>query len=188
MRNVCITLLLLGWIGCGLCAADWRPPADGRLTETQVVATIAAMKDFMDASATSNAQPDGALDHASTRFSQILAQHDLEEEEWNWALGQLTEAWAYILWDEQWTQSRNALLEKQKQLTAQIASWRAGATQPKDPADPSLAQAESELAEARIALENGDASMEQAAKDVSAHHVRLLKKHLDAWRKATGMK
>ena len=116
-------------------AADFEPPKDGKLTDKQVVAAIAVVKEQMDAvkaagNATAGSTSGAANLAVAARMSQkidaAVTKSGLSKPEYEWVSEQLGTLWPVATLQQQWDDSGKPDLERQIKLKrADVAAAQA---------------------------------------------------------------
>jgi predicted nucleic acid-binding Zn-ribbon protein len=102
-------------------AADYTPPADGKLTETQVVNYIAVMHDQMQAikaggnasSGSSGAAAMAIYAQTAHQIDAALAKHNLTSAEFDWIGARVSPVWPIAVSAYKWDQSGKADIQNQ---------------------------------------------------------------------------
>jgi hypothetical protein len=104
-------------------ADEWKQPADGLLTDKQVVNYIAAQKEITQLLKAVGKAAEGSksgfgaytlVAGLEDKYNAILAKHDLKRAEYDWANGKLLECWAATLQLNLIDQSMSDLVEQKK--------------------------------------------------------------------------
>jgi hypothetical protein len=101
-----LVIAMLSWVGSRAATpAQFTPPADGKLTDKQVIDYIAVIKDQMAITAKSG-----------KRMNDVIAEHGLTRAEYDWIAKEFGNCWPGAIYQQQWEQSAKADLEKQIKL------------------------------------------------------------------------
>ncbi|HEV7297848.1 MAG TPA: hypothetical protein VGN72_00665 [Tepidisphaeraceae bacterium] len=142
LKRASATVAMTLFLSASVSLAQWSPPDDKKLSEKQMQSYVATMQDLRELWTTAgkrleNASGLGAMAIASQtgdKWNEILAKHNLTEDEWTWVHEQATQSWIV----QGMLTSASEDLNKQKQ---QIADR--------------IAAAKQKLAEQEAALKSG---------------------------------
>jgi len=121
MRSVLVVLAMVVMMSPAV-RAEWQPPENGTLTEKQVVAYLAAFKEWAEilrASGKAMDQASGAAaigiaGAADARFKQALAKQSLTQEEFDWIGTKVWEARGSLMIVEMMSKGREDLAKQVK--------------------------------------------------------------------------
>jgi hypothetical protein len=103
-------------------AADFTPPADGKLTEKQVTSYIDIKKDQFQALKAAGAAANGTQSSAANlaiamklneKLDAAVTAHGTTKDEYNWVDGQVGKLWMIAVWQYQWDEHGKPDIEKQ---------------------------------------------------------------------------
>ncbi len=103
-------------------AADFAPPANGKLTDKEVGIYIDILKEQMDAYKSAGKAVDGnkssAADiaimmRANEKVDASIAKHGMTKEEYNWVGGEVGKLWYAAVMQEQWEDNAKPDMERQ---------------------------------------------------------------------------
>ena len=168
---------------------EYAPPANGKLTDKQVAACMAVMKEQMDATRDAATAVDGATSTAaklaivadkSRKIAAAVGHHGLTAGEYEWVKGQVDAAFPAALVQQQWAAAKPDL---ERQAKAKQADVKAA----EDKHDAAAADAaKRELATVQSVLSAGPAGADADPKP-DPDNVNLVCKHLKDYFAALGV-
>src|SRR4051812_12343491 len=114
-------------------AADWQPPKDNLLTESQVTNYIDALGDWMNNSKAAMKAMEGARTGVGAlaiaakqdeKFKAILDKHHLSQDEFNWVGERVWESWGALFMRDTIDKGKSDLAEQTKHNAEQIVTLK----------------------------------------------------------------
>ena len=195
------TTAIIAWVLTTVCSAsasaaaaaraadDYQPPADGKLTDKQVAACVAVMKEQMDATRAGAKAVDGATVDAakiaiatdmSRKVAAAVDHHGFAPGEYEWVKGQVDAAVPTAMVQQQWEAAKPALEEQVRAKQAEVKAAD-------DKHDQAAADAaKQEMATVQSVLSAGPPVPDADPKPDPAN-VTLVRKHLGDYFAAMGV-
>ena len=122
IRLLSLASLVVGFTVAKCGAAEFEPPADGKLTEKQIATAIPILQQQMDALRAAGKAAEGSkstaanmaiIMRATEKVDAAVAKSGMSKQEYDWVSNQLGKLWPAAMMVQQWEENAKPDMEKQ---------------------------------------------------------------------------